>query len=213
MREVFGDARLVTCPEGFGLEAPGLHRPALLIPSTAGASVPDLTDHLNRVVSFVGALEAPGENAEALRVHANELHLAPDASTDPSPSLCWAVISGNLGRAGETDKAAAWNPKKDRVTASLAYATADHGTSWLRISCYAHYASAALLADLPAGAGVICYGAMESYEYNGKPRLQLAIRSFQLRAASTSTRATPITLMSSRSSADIAPQADAFTAA
>jgi hypothetical protein len=213
MREVFGDARLTTTADGFALEAPGLHRPALLIASTAGVAVPDLSDHLGRVLSFVGALEGPGENLEVLRLHANELHLAPTASDDPAPSPVWAVLTGNLGRDGDSDKGAAYNPKKDRVTGSLAYAKGDAGTSWLRISCYAHYAAAALLAELEAGAAITAYGALESYDYNSKPRLQLALRGFQLTRAGGSGRPTPITLMSSRSRDDIAPQADAFTAA
>jgi hypothetical protein len=213
MREVFGDARLVTTADGFALEALGLHRPATLIASTAGHAVPDLTDHLGRIVSFVGALEAPGENLEILRIHANELHLAPAAAEDPSPSPLWAVISGNLGRDGDTDKAAAYNPKGDRVTASLAYAKNDTRTSWLRISCYAYYAAAPLLAELEAGSAITTYGALESYDYNGKPRLQLALRGFQLSRAGGAARPTPITLMSSRSRDDIAPQTDAFTAA
>lgn len=213
MREVFGDVRLVTAADGFALEAPGLHRPAGLIASTAGLAVPDLSDHLGRIVSFVGALEAPGENLEVLRIHANELQLAPSAAEDPAPSPLWGVISGNLGRNGETDKAAGYNTKRDRVTASLAYAKSDVGTSWLRITCYAYYAAAPLLAELEAGAGITSYGALESYDYKGKPRLQLELRGFQLTRSGGNARQAPISLMSSRSRDDIAPQDDAFTAA
>lgn len=213
MREVFGDARLVTTTDGFALEAPGLHRPATLIASTSGLAVPDLSDHLGRIVSFVGALQAPGENLEVLRLHANELHLAPTPGDDPNPSPLWGVISGNLGRDGESGKGAAYNPKGDRVTASIAYAKTDAGTSWLRISCYAYYSAAALLAELEAGSGIVGYGALESYDYNSKPRLQLALRGFQLSRSATTARPAPISLMSSRSPDDIAPQTDAFTAA
>lgn len=211
MREVFGDARLTTTPEGFGLEAPGLHCPAPLLSSTAGVPVPDLTDHLGRVVHIIGALEAPGDNLNILRVHCNELHLAADA--DLQPSMLWGVVSGNLGRDKESGKAGSFNPKRDRVSASLAYAKEGNKTSWLQIISYAYYASAELLAEQEAGVGVTCYGAIETYQYNDKPRVQLSMRGFQLSRQSGPGHQAPVTLMSSRSRDDIAPQADAFTEA
>lgn len=204
MREVFGDGRLVAIGNvGFGLEAPGLKEPALLLPATNGAPVPDLSAQVGTVISYVGVLAAPTGDLKAAALHCVDLQI-PNEEAAPSPM--WAVVSGNLGKAPEL------NPKGDRYTASLAYAKQGDETSWLRITAYSYYSIADLFAGLEAGTGVIVYGAVESYDYNDKPRVQLAMRGLQLLKSSTAAKP-PVSLMSARSADDIAEHTGFDTAA
>jgi hypothetical protein len=201
MREVFGDGRVVQAAGGIALEAPGLSSPALLLPSTAGMPVPDLTAHLGAVISYTGVLHSSGDNLEAVAIHCSDLQIPP---VELQPSPMWAVISGNLGKAPET------NPKGDRLTASLAYDKTGDATSWLRITAYTYFSISDLFSKLEAGAAIITYGSLESYDYNGKARAQLGLRGYQELPRHSAPKA-PTSLMASRSSSDTAP--DAFTAA
>jgi hypothetical protein len=201
MREVFGDGRVVKHGDGFGLEAPGLSSPALLLPSTSGMPVPDLTAHLGAVISYTGVLQSMGDNLEAIAIHGADLQI-PLSELQPSPM--WAVISGNLGKPPEI------NPKGDRYVASVAYDKIGDATSWLRITAYTYFSISDLFCKLEEGKAIIAYGSLESYDYNGKPRAQLGLRGYQELPRSSAPKA-PTSLMASRSSSDTAP--DAFTAA
>lgn len=199
MREVFGDGRVVQHPAGgFAIEAPGLHAPAQLLPGTDGTAVPDLSSLIGQVISYVGILESTGDNLEHARIHGADLQIPAEPIAAPSPM--WAIVSGNLGKAPEP------NPKGDRLTASIAYDKKGEATSWLRLTSYAYFAISDLFRGLEAGTAIEAYGAMESYDYNGKPRLQLAIRGLQLLKSGGSVK-TPTSLMAARSAADIAPHA------
>ena len=197
MREVFGDGRLVKVDGGFGIEAVGLNTPALLLPSAAGAPVPDLTAEIGSVLSYTGLLRSSGDNLETISIHFAEI-LQPQAETPVSPM--WAVVSGNLGKAPEL------NPNKDRVVASIAYDKVSDATSWLRISAYRYFGISDLFSAQESGTAIVAFGALESYDYKDKPRAQLALRGFQLLSKSSAPKA-PISLASSRSAADIAPHA------
>lgn len=197
MREVFGDGRLVAHENGFAIEAPGLGTPAPLLASTSGQPVPDLSAVVGQVISFTGVLQSTGENLEQLAIHCADLQI-PSTETPVSP--VWAVVSGNLGKAPEA------NPKRDRLTASIAYDKIGDATSWLRVTAYTYFSISDLFSKLEAGSGVICYGALESYDYNGKPRVQLSLRGYQELPRSNAPKP-PISLMASRSSADTAPHA------
>ena len=204
MREVFGDGRVVAHPAGgFGLEAPGLKEPALLLPSTNGTVVPDLTAQIGTVISYVGVLSAPTGDLSSAALHCVDLQLP---TTDPAPSPMWAVVSGNLGKAPEL------NPKKDRYTASLAYHKQGDETSWLRVTAYSYYSIADLFSTLEPGTGLIAYGAIETYTYNDKERLQLALRGMQLLRSGLAAPKPPISLLSARTTDDIAEHVD-FNAA
>jgi hypothetical protein len=199
MREVFGDGRVVAAKDGgFAIEAPGLHAPALLLPATNGSPVPDMAPYLDKVISYTGLLRSSGENLESVAIHFSDLHGAGEAELLPSPM--WAVVSGNLGKAPEA------NPKGDRIVASIVYDKVGEAASWLRISAYSYFSISDLFAGLEGGTGVVAYGALESYEYNGKPRLQLALRGLQLLTRSSGPKP-PTVIGSARSAADIAAHA------
>jgi hypothetical protein len=166
MRDCFGDGLVVQAADGngFGIEALGLHKPLTLLPSASGATV-DLAPFTGKILSFSGALELIDGNLEELRIQLAELH-QPAADTPMSP--VWAVVWGNLGKPPEV------NPKGDRVGASLAYASG----SWLRLAAYPYYACADRLKEMETGSSITVYGAMETYAYKEKDRLQLAVRGF-----------------------------------
>lgn len=196
MREVFGDGRLVSLPAGgFGLEAPGLKEPAQLLPATDGTAVPDLSAQVGSVISYVGVLSAPAGDLTGAALHCVDLQV-PNGDTQPSPM--WCVVSGNLGKAPEL------NPKGDRYTASLAYDKQGDDTSWLRITAYSYFSIADLFAGLEAGTALIAYGALETYDYNGKERAQLAVRGLQLLKSGSGAAKPPVSLLSARSATDIA---------
>lgn len=198
MREVFGDGRVVAHKNGgFAIEAPGLSTPALFLPSTAGLPVPDLTPYLGQVISFTGLLQSIGDNLETLAFHCADLQIP---TTELAPSPVWAVVSGNLGKAPET------NPKGDRLTASIAYDKVGEAASWLRITSYTYVSISDLFTKLEAGHGIIAYGALESYDYNGKPRVQLSLRGYQDLPRSNAPKP-PTSLMASRSASDTAAHA------
>jgi hypothetical protein len=202
MREVFGDGRVIQLSAGvFGLEAPGLSTPATMLPSTGGVTVPDLTAHLGAVISYTGTLRSTGDNLEVIAIHCADLQIPP---VELQPSPMWAVVSGNLGKTPEA------NPKGDRLTASLAYDKVGDAGSWLRLTAYTYFSISDLFSKLEAGTGIIAYGSLESYDYNGKPRAQLGLRGYQELPRNSAPKA-PTSLMASRSSSDTAP--DAFTAA
>lgn len=199
MREVFGDGRIVTLKSGgFGIEAAGLRSPAQMLPSASGAPVPDLSAQVGKVINYTGLLRSGGDNLETLAFHYADLQLPNE--DEPAISPMWAVVSGNLGKAPET------NPKGDRLSASIAYDKIGEATSWLRISAYTYFSISDLFAGLEGGSGIVAYGALESYDYNGKPRVQLALRGLQLLVRSAAPKP-PTVLGSSRTEADIAPHA------
>ena len=199
MREVFGDGRIVALKSGgFGIEATGLRTPAQMLPGTNGAPVPDLSQHVGMVIAYTGVLQSPGDNLETLAFHYADLQLPNDEQ--PAVSPMWAVVSGNLGKAPEA------NPKGDRLSASIAYDKIGDATSWLRVSAYTYFSISDLFAGLEGGAGLVAYGALESYDYNGKPRVQLALRGLQLLARSAAPKP-PTVLGSARSESDIAAHA------
>ncbi len=202
MRDCFGDGRVASLPDGgYGIEALGLHKPLRLLPSASGATV-DLAPFAGKVLSFSGALEVVDGNLEDLRLQIAELH-EPAAETPISP--VWAVVWGNLGKAPEV------NPKGDRVGASLAFASG----SWLRLAAYPYYACADRLKQLEAGASITVYGAMETYEYKERDRLQLAVRGFTVNYTANAGAKKPTTIFSEASPSLAAqmPADDAFTAA
>lgn len=195
MRLVFGTAPLVTLTNGFGLSAPGLHEPALLLPSLGNAPVPDLTSHLGALIEFTAQLVAPAENITHLGLHFIDLRLAPEGS---SATPLKAVVSGNLGKAPEI------NPKGDRVSASLAYAGSGDNTSWLRLTAHKAYAIADQFAAREKGVTLLAVGTLESYVYNEKPNVQLVLDAFE-QVAFGSGYKPPVSLASSFTEADAAP--------
>lgn len=198
MREVFGDGRLVKQANGFAIEAPGLHTPALLLAGVDGTPLPDLSEHEGKVISYTGLLQSTGDNQECIALHPADIQLpAVDAHVSPM----WCLLSGNLGKAPEP------NPKGDRLVASLAYDKVGGDASWLRITAYPYFSIAELFAIQEAGTALIAYGALESYDYNGKPRAQLSLRGFQLLARASTAPTPPTSLMSARSADTIAPHA------
>ncbi len=202
MRDCFGDGRVAPLADGsgYGIEALGLHKPLTLLPSASGATV-DLAPFAGKVLSFCGALEVIEGNLEDLRIQLAELH-EPAAETPISPA--WAVVWGNLGKAPEV------NPRGDRVSASIAYATG----SWLRLAAYPYYACADRLKAMETGSSITVYGAMETYDYKDKCRLQLAVRGFTPNHLGGGAKK-PTTIFSeaSASHGDLMPADDAFTAA
>jgi hypothetical protein len=198
MREVFGDGRLVQHNGGLAVEALNLQEPALLLPSTSGMAVPDLSEHLGKVIHYIGVLAAFGGNIDGAAFHSADIQL-PAADVPVSPM--WAVISGNLGKAPEL------NPSKDRWGSSLAYHKDGDTTSWIKVIAYKDYSIRPLFEKLGAGTGMIAYGAFETYTYNDKPNLQLALRGLQLLKPAGSTAKAPVSLMAARSSDDIGEHA------
>lgn len=195
MREVFGDGRLVAHPAGgFAIEAHGLKEPAQLLHATDGTAVPDLSAQVGTVVSYVGALHAPAGDLNTAALHLVDLQVS---AAEAPVSPMWAVISGNLGKAPEL------NPKKDRYTASLALITPGDDTAWLRVTAYSYFSIADLFAGLEAGTSLIAYGAIETYDYNDKPRAQLGLRGLQL--IKPAGPKAPVSLFRARSADDIAP--------
>ena len=203
MRDCFGDGRVVSLSGGgYGIEALGLHKPLTLLPSMQGVAI-DLSSFEGKILSYVGVLEVVDGNLEDLRLHVAELQ-EPDAALGLPVSPVWTVISGNLGRAPEV------NPKGDRVSASIAYASG----SWLRLTAYPYYACSDKLKELESGTSITVYGAMETYEYKEKDRLQLAVRGFAQNGNSTGGAKKPTVIFSEASptlGATLPP--DAFTAA
>jgi hypothetical protein len=195
MRLVFGTAPLVALTSGFGLDAPGLHEPAPLLPSLGGAAVPDLTDHLGALIDFTAQLVAPAENITHLGLHFIDLRLASEGA---AAVPLRAVVSGNLGKPPEL------NPKGDRVSASLAYAGSGDTTSWLRLTAHKAYAIADQFAAREKGATLLAVGTLESYLYNGKPNVQLVLDAFEQVSFGGGYKP-PVSLASSFSEADAAP--------
>lgn len=198
MREVFGDGRLVKQANGFAIEAPGLHTPALLLADIDGTPLPDLAAHEGKVISYTGLLQSTGDNQECVALHPTDIQL-PVAEATPSPM--WCMISGNLGKAPEP------NPKGDRIVASLAYDKVAAASSWLRITAYTYFSIAELFAIQETGASLIAYGTLESYDYNGKSRAQLSMRGFQLLPRVSAAPPAPVSLLKARSADTIAPHA------
>ena len=196
MREVFGDGRLVKVDSGYAIEAVGLHHPALLLAATDGTPVPNLTSLVGQVISYVGVLQSTGENQEAIAIHAADLQNPP---IEVPVSPMWCVISGNLGKAPEA------NPKGDRIVSSIAYDKIGDATSWLRLTSYSYSSITDLFRELDAGASLIAYGSLESYDYNGKPRAQANLRGLQL--LKPAAPKAPVSLMAARSVSYIAPHA------
>ena len=204
MRDCFGDGRLVAIDGGgFGIEAVGLHKPARLLPSTSNTPVPDLTPYLGQVISYAGLLEAIGgkQTQELARLHVAELHIPSEEAGAVPVSPMWCVASGNLGSAPELRGDTRWS-------SSLAYAGSGENGSWLRLAVYAYYSIADLFSQLEVGDPIVACGALESYTYNDKERLQLALRRFQKNPRSGGAPKPPTVLMSSASAADVA--ADPF---
>lgn len=196
MRLVFGRGKLVTAPSGFAIEAPRLHVPALILPSLAGAPVPDLTAYLGQIISVTGQLAAPGENVNSLGFHFNDITASPqDITLLP---LC-GVISGNLGNQPEI------NPKGDRISGSLAFHTdrATEKASWLRLSALKASAISTFFADREKGSPLIVVGEFESYVYKDKPNLHLWLTAFE--AQQSAAYKAPESLATSYSEGDCAP--------
>jgi hypothetical protein len=181
---------------GYAIEAVGLHHPALLLAATDGTPVPNLTSLVGQVISYVGVLQSTGENQEAIAIHAADLQNPP---IEVPVSPMWCVISGNLGKAPEA------NPKGDRIVSSIAYDKIGDATSWLRLTSYSYSSITDLFRELDAGASLIAYGSLESYDYNGKPRAQANLRGLQL--LKPAAPKAPVSLMAARSVSYIAPHA------
>jgi hypothetical protein len=197
MRLVFGRGTLVTTPLGFGLEVPRLHVPALILPSLAGASVPDLTSHLGQIIGITGQLSAPGDNISGLSIHFNDIT---SSTQEAAPQPLCGVVSGNLGKAAEE------NPKGDRVSASLAYHTNrdTDATSWLRITALRASAISGVFEQQEKGTALICVGEYESYLYNKKPNLHLWLTTFEVQSTSSGYKAAD-SLATSFTAEDCAP--------
>ena len=205
MRRVFCDGRVVRLSDGWGLECVGLQTPAKLINGLNGAVVPDLTAFEGSIVSVNGALEAAQGNVELPRVHLVDIYRG-EAEAPLSP--LWAVLSGNLGNPPEM------NPKGDRWVGSLAFMTnptaGDEGTSWVRLTTYPHFSVSDDFQTLPKGEPVLVHGYIESYTYNDKARMQLAVRGLdRLPRAAGNAPKPPEVIFRAGGGADI--QADSFT--
>lgn len=207
MREVFGDGRIVKLKDGnFGIECLGLSEPAVLLRSLTGDEIPDLTAHEGKVLGFMGQLEAPGGNAEHCRIHLSDLNFA---EQEPAVSPMWGGFSGNFGNPPEL------NPKGDRFVGSIAFhndpgRSGDEGASWLRLACYSYFSISDLFQLIAKGEPVVCFGAIESYTYNERQRMQLAVRGLQrLPRSGGAAPKPPEVLFRSRDAKE--SDADAFT--
>lgn len=197
MRDCFGNARLVALPGGYGLEAPGLHKPLIL---RFGGDTPDLSSIAGKIVTYNGHLPTISGNLEEATIEVAELQIA-DQEISCTP--IWAVVIGNLGKAPEA------NPKGDRVGASIAYAD----NAWLRLAAYTYFSCTDKFKELEAGKRILVYGCLESYEYKDSDRLQLAIQSFGLVGASNATRKPTVLYSSPSPTTGEDVTVDAFTAA
>lgn len=169
MHYAFGFATLGTSNDGFTLSALGLNNPIQLAPSTTGVVVPDLTDHLGKLIRYSGAFATPTGNLEKPELHFIDLQLAPEGCA-VTPAYC--TFCGNLG--GQPSP----NPAGDRITGSIAYASSGDNTSWVRAVAYNHTAVAPAFAQLEKGARILISGELEAFTYSGKPRVQISLIAF-----------------------------------
>ena len=197
MRDCFGTGRLVALPTGYGIEAPGLHRPLAL---QFDGTVPDLSSTAGRVVTYSGFLPIINGNLEELSLQVSELQVAEETI---APGSAWCVVIGNLGKAPEL------NPKGDRVGASIAYAD----NAWLRLTAYPYFSCTDKFKELEAGKRVIVYGALESYTYKDSDRLQLCVQGFGLLSSGGASRKPSVLYSSPNPSHGAVIDTDAFTAA
>jgi hypothetical protein len=177
MRLVFGDARIVMHGGSPSLQFTGLESPATILPSTEGAAVPDLTPYVGQVLSFTGVLDAPGINLEVPYLHWSEFRPIL-GEAQPGPAI--ALVSGNMGRnTNDQNKAVGPSLSGKTLSGSLAFHQREKLTSWIRVTALPDQGISIFFADLEPGARVIIAGNLESSTYNEKPRMQIALRSFQ----------------------------------
>lgn len=177
MRLVFGDARIVQHAGAICLQFTGLESPASILPSAEGAPVPDLAAYVGQVLSFTGVLDAPGCNLEMPNLRWAEFRPIVGEAL-PGPAI--VLVSGNMGR-NTNDQQKAVGPSQSGKTfsGSLAFHQREKLTSWIRITSIADQGISIFFADLDPGARVLVAGTLESSTYNEKPRMQIALRSFQ----------------------------------
>lgn len=207
MRECFGFGTIVrTASGGWGASFRGMtNGPVELLPSLAGAPVPDLSDYEGQVLELAGALSAEGGTVRNAKLHLSDL-LVP--ATTEAQGYLHLTVAGNLGKEPVSGN--------DRVTASLAFLAFANDSAWLKLAAYSYLSVADQFLTLPQGTRVMATGRLESYRYNDKDQLQLSVLALQLLGKSGGGKPpAPTSLMSSRPPLAAAEDnsVDAFVAA
>lgn len=216
MRECFGFGRIVRTESGWGATFAGTAAaPVELMPSLTGNPVPDLTAFDGKVLQLVGSLDAStvrfgggtSTTVQTAGLRLSDVLLEPENNPVPwAMSHLHCAIAGNIGKSPEI------NPSKDRLTASMAFLRlADGNSAWINLTAYEYLSVCDQLRSLETGGRITAIGTLETYIYNGRPKLQLALVAIGLLPKSEA-RPQPISLMASRPALS-ADAADAFVSA
>lgn len=216
MRECFGFGKIVRTEAGWGAAFDGVTAgPVDLLPSLAGAPVPDFNAYEGKVLQLVGALDTSAQRyisgastIQTAGLCLSDVLLEPEGLPSPwHPSHLHCAVAGNIGKAPEA------NPSGDRLNVSLALSGAGNGSgsgSWINLTAYQYLSVCDQLRSLETGARITAFGTIETYIYRERPRLQLALLAIALLPKSEA-RPQPISLMSSRPA--LSAEADAFVSA
>jgi hypothetical protein len=202
VREVTGDVKLVAIGKNFAIEAPGLHKPALLLPQIDGTPLPDLTPYVGQTIYLTAALEAFKDHSSIneLRLHPLELYPSFEiGGAPPPPGPLFGVITGRLGSAPESNKGG------DYFNASLAYHSvpgAERSASWIKLTARSYTSIVDLFSQLEAGAAIVTYGQIETYATSeNKDRAQLVVRGFSRLSVGSPVQKPTNVLISNRAAA------------
>lgn len=215
MRECFGFGKIVRTDAGWGATFTGTATPVDLLPSLAGAPVPDFSTLDGKVLQLVGCLDASPERfgggtsttVQTAGLRLSDVLLEPENLPSPwQMSHLHCAVAGNIGKAPEA------NPTGDRLNASMAFVRlADGGSAWINLTAYEYLSVCDQLRSLESGARITAFGTIETYTYNGRPKLQLALLAIGL-LPKAEARPQPVSLMASRPALS-AEGADAFVSA
>jgi len=214
MRECFGFGKIVRTDAGWGATFDGITAgPVDLLPSLAGAPVPDFNAYEGKVLQLVGSLDTNASRhlngagtIQSAGLNLSDVLLEPEGNTSSwHSSHLHCAVAGNIGKAPEA------NPSGDRLNVSLALSGAPQGSSnWINLTAYQYLSVCDQLRGLETGARITAFGTIETYIYKERPRLQLALLAIGLLPKSEA-RSQPVSLMSSRPA--LSAEADAFVSA
>lgn len=220
MRLVFGHAKLLAIPGGFGLEALGLAVPARLKGLANGSALPDLTASAGQIVDFSGLLDAPVGNMAEPTLLVSDLAVPQHALATTTPLL--VTVSGRIGKTPEPNRKE--NP--DWFSASICYQNGpnrDVNGSWIRLTARSFASVADAFQTLESGTKITASGFLESWlTENKQARCGISLRGMERSnvvsyAAATAPAQTLITAAAPTTAEDfdgpLAEPEDAFTAA
>lgn len=173
MHEAFGVGRFEVSSSGaipYAMAFPGCHQPVPLLIRNPPEKLAEFNGQNLRIQA---ALPEPGGQLEVLTLQALDLF-----PTDEEPFPLQVCLAGSIYNAAEP------NPSGDRVTTSLLYANPERtkeSSCYIKISVVKpQLGLMKLFQQVEARSRIVVGGDINTYEYNGKPRVEVYARSIQL---------------------------------